>query len=173
MSKNKLIKHAWERLTSYFSRSQRSNDVKNVDDLHLYSLEPRVLYDASPLMAAMDAGEPQLDQQLDVTEELAFAPTAENLESAMSESIDQMLQLSSDDAFELPIPGGEIVFVDERVEGYEQLVEDLLANSTNDYRIVLLNDETSGIDQISSYLDGSQDYDAVHVISHGLSLIHI
>ena len=63
----------------------------------------------------------------------------------------------------------EIVFVDAGVENYQQFVDDV-KNNTDDNRnieVVVLDRDKDGIEQISSFLQGQQDVDAVHIISHG------
>ena len=63
----------------------------------------------------------------------------------------------------------ELVFVDTGVEGYEQLVEDLRASSSDDrsLEVVLLDSERDGIEQISEFLADYERLDAVHIVSHG------
>lgn len=57
----------------------------------------------------------------------------------------------------------EIVFVDTRVENYEQLIEGIDA----DAEVVLLDRERDGIDQIAAHLRGRTGIDAVHLIGEG------
>mgnify|MGYP003669514198 CR=1 FL=1 len=63
----------------------------------------------------------------------------------------------------------EIVFVDTATQGYQQLVDDLLANQdgTRYFDVVLLDQSRDGIDQISETLRGQYNVDAVHIVSHG------
>jgi len=63
----------------------------------------------------------------------------------------------------------ELVFIDTDTPDYQQLLDDLL-NSGQDNRqfeVILLDNEQSGIDQISEVLASRHDLDAVHIISHG------
>ena len=64
----------------------------------------------------------------------------------------------------------EIVFIDPNTPGYQQLVDDLLANDDEGrhFQVFLLNVEQDGIDQISQVLSQHQfnNIDAIHVISH-------
>jgi len=63
----------------------------------------------------------------------------------------------------------ELVFVDTDTPDYQQLLDDLLNNQTDDrqFEVVLLDNEQSGIDQISETLASRGDLDAIHIISHG------
>ena len=63
----------------------------------------------------------------------------------------------------------EVVFVDTRVDGYQQFLEDFLSQTSGEQRIEarLLDAERDGIEQISQALAGYSDLDAVHFLSHG------
>ncbi|MES0326966.1 MAG: DUF4347 domain-containing protein, partial [Gammaproteobacteria bacterium] len=63
----------------------------------------------------------------------------------------------------------EIVFVDETVSDYQAFLDDIqLSNETTDYQVVLLDNASDGIEQISQILADHQNLDAVHIISHGI-----
>jgi hypothetical protein len=63
----------------------------------------------------------------------------------------------------------ELVFVDTNTSNYQQLVDDLLLDRTDERRfdVFILNNEYDGIEQISDVLSGYDSLDAVHIISHG------
>ena len=63
----------------------------------------------------------------------------------------------------------EIVFVDAAVEDHQQLVDSLLSNDEADRNIevVVLDRDRNGIDQITSSLQDRDNFDAIHLISHG------
>ena len=63
----------------------------------------------------------------------------------------------------------EIVFVDAAVEDYQQLVDDIYRNSdaSRNIEVVVLDRDRDGIEQISTALQGRDDLDAIHIISHG------
>jgi Ca2+-binding RTX toxin-like protein/methionine-rich copper-binding protein CopC len=58
---------------------------------------------------------------------------------------------------------GQIIFVDSTVQNYQSLIEGADANA----KIVILDDKTSGIEQITQALAGERDIEAVHIVSHG------
>ena len=63
----------------------------------------------------------------------------------------------------------EIAFVDAALEDYQQIVDDLLNNDDDNRNIevVVLDRDRNGIDQITNTLQDRDNFDAVHVISHG------
>ncbi|MFW9620821.1 MAG: DUF4347 domain-containing protein, partial [Macromonas sp.] len=56
-----------------------------------------------------------------------------------------------------------LVFIDARVSGYENLINDL----PSDAEVVVLDSHTNGLEQIAAYLSGRTDIAAIHVLSHG------
>ena len=63
----------------------------------------------------------------------------------------------------------ELVFVDTDTPDYQQLVDDMLANSdaSRNIEVVVLDQDKDGIEEISEFLSNHDDLDAVHIISHG------
>ena len=63
----------------------------------------------------------------------------------------------------------ELVFVDTDTPDYQLLVDDLLGNSSEDrlIEVVLLDNSSDGIAQITDMLSEYNELDAVHIISHG------
>ena len=61
----------------------------------------------------------------------------------------------------------EIVFVNENVENYEQLIADLQNDDIRAIEVVILDADRDGIEQISDVMADRSDLTAMHVISHG------
>ncbi len=63
----------------------------------------------------------------------------------------------------------EVIFVDEAVDNYQQLIDDIESQlrKGRQFSIVTMDSERDGIAQISDYLNQQQDVAAVHIISHG------
>ena len=63
----------------------------------------------------------------------------------------------------------ELVFVDDSVADYEQLVSEILSAENLDRRldIIFLTADRDGIEQVSEALAGYDNLDAIHFISHG------
>jgi hypothetical protein len=57
----------------------------------------------------------------------------------------------------------EILFIDANVSDPKSLIDGL----SSDIEIVLLDDKTNVLNQITAILDGYQNLDAIHIISHG------
>jgi hypothetical protein len=57
----------------------------------------------------------------------------------------------------------EVVFVDNRVQDYQQLIRGLKPGT----EVVVLDSSKDGLQQIAGYLDGRSGIDVVHVLSHG------
>jgi hypothetical protein len=56
----------------------------------------------------------------------------------------------------------QIIFVDSSVQDYQSLIQNADAA-----QIIILNDNLSGIEQITNALANQKDIDAVHILSHG------
>ncbi len=63
----------------------------------------------------------------------------------------------------------ELVIVDTRTPDYQELVNDIRSEAVGGRQIevVLLDNRSNGIDQITALLSGRKDIGAVHIISHG------
>jgi hypothetical protein len=63
----------------------------------------------------------------------------------------------------------EIVFIDSGIKDYQTLVDDLLnqEDTSRNIEVIVLEQDRDGIEQISEVLDGRNDIDAIHILSHG------
>ena len=63
----------------------------------------------------------------------------------------------------------ELVVIDPATDDYEQLVQDLLANSdsSREFEVFVLEANEDGVQQISELLATRNDIDALHIVSHG------
>ena len=65
----------------------------------------------------------------------------------------------------------QLIVIDSRVDDSDALLQDVIDNGQPDteYEIILLRQDSDGIEQITSALNvhGDQKYDAVHIIAHG------
>ena len=65
----------------------------------------------------------------------------------------------------------QLIIIDSRVDDSDALLQDVIDNGQPDteYEIILLRQDSDGIEQITSALNthGEQKYDAVHIIAHG------
>ena len=63
----------------------------------------------------------------------------------------------------------EILFIDEAVDDYQTFIDDIQANSdaSTSFEIVLLDNNSDGVERISEILDAYNEVDALHILSHG------
>ncbi len=63
----------------------------------------------------------------------------------------------------------ELVFIDTDVDNYQELLNDILAQGDEErhVEVILLDNDSDGIEQITEALTDYQNLDAVHLISHG------
>ena len=123
--------------------------------LRYEELEQRVLFSAD-FVPGLDADTDAVPEQVlieDVAGEAQTHTTA-----------------SSDPAAQAENTRRELVFVNESVADYEQLVADLQQGDDAEkiIEVVVLAADQSGIGQVTEALANYQDLDAVHLISHGI-----
>ena len=169
------------------------NSYANQDGAYIegpFELEARVLYSAVPIPvdvfvdASTDANDYQSDNNdLEIvvdspnSESFAFPRldsatdsnlTAVNDATELTESVSELVE-----ADVASVNNGDVVsqliFVDENVQNWQDLVADLKANSGEfgNIDVVVIEGDRDGIEQISESLAGYRDVSAVHVVSHG------
>jgi CSLREA domain-containing protein len=115
-------------------------------------LEQRVLFSAD-VMAGLESL--AIDEQVLVEDVIGADKLAQEAAEAMVE------QTAVEDQKEL-------VFVNQNVPNYEQLIADLQKGDENrKLEVVLLEDDRDGIEQVSEILADHSDLAAVHFITHG------
>ena len=114
------------------------------------ALEPRMLFDgavAATVAETADA-QPTADASHDQASLENAHSSADNLAATPTGTTDNRQ---------------EVVFIDNQVKDYQQLISGLKPGS----EVVVLDGSKDGLQQISDYLSGRSDIDAVHIISHG------
>ena len=133
----------------------------------LTALEDRVLYDASPLAGLVT----DVDKSIDTLEDIDGHINDFFLEESAGAEVSFESPLSSDEILAQPLfePARQLFVIDDRVDDIEALFADILENShaRSTFDIVRINDESSGIEQISDALSSGAKYGAVHIVSHG------
>ncbi|MCK9237948.1 MAG: DUF4347 domain-containing protein [Thiopseudomonas sp.] len=116
------------------------------------ALEPRLLFDGAGGVAVADA--------FDDT----YTEPEQNQNEAGHDDTDTNGILNGD---ELHVPGGSspstLVIIDSRVEGFQNLLADLPANTV----VRVVDSEESGLAAISDELAKGRNFEAVHIFSHG------
>ena len=137
--------------------------------LQLAELEDRLMLSASPIAAVFD---PALAGLADATESVALYPFGTASTGTVNTpdlSPTEFVGSFSESAAAVDA-AAELVFVDTGVNGYEQLVADLLDDAYAQDRKIevhMLHNSRDGIEQISSVLENKTNIDAVHIVSHG------
>jgi hypothetical protein len=130
-------------------------------------LEPRVLLSADPVVGAAAVIEPVV---IAATEPTAITV---GLLSGNSNAPNLAVQQEPSETGRAPAEQirsrHEIVFVDTRVDNYEQLLDDFRSQSSDERRIEvrILDAAHDGIEQITQALAGFSGLDTVHLVSHG------
>ncbi|QWT20199.1 VCBS domain-containing protein [Bacillus sp. NP157] len=151
---------------------------------HRYALEPRQMYDgaalveaarhADPAEAAHDAGRfhsaatEQPGHAVQPPAQPAPAPAAA-VASADTHAASAAEAAHATPGASAPAPAApashEVYVVDESVANWQSLVAQL----PKDSQVVVINDKSSGMDQLANALRGEHDISAIHIISHGAS----
>jgi len=113
-------------------------------------LEPRLLFSADFAPALADALAPQAEIRV-IGSDGEFANTTDSQQQAQHARF-------------------EVVFIDLRVQGYQQILADIQKQNTEgrSIEVVLLDAERDGVAQIGDFLSQHHNIDAVHIISHGI-----
>lgn len=124
-------------------RRNKTARLSRRPELLLRRLEDRILFDAAPGIAA------------DVPPE-DFQQPQETAQSLDGTSDQQQTTRH------------ELVFVDTSLEGYQQLVDDVLQQGAAErmLELVLLDADANGVEQISAVLDRADNVNAIHIVSH-------
>ncbi|MCC9599924.1 DUF4347 domain-containing protein [Stieleria sp. JC731] len=129
----------------------------NANPLDATALSPRLMFSATPLapVAVEDpsAGVEVVVEQSSMIDEAPNDNTVQPTQQTQSQQ--QQARL-------------ELVFVDSSVEDYQSLIDEIAGSDTqSELQIYLIDGTKDGIEQISEILEGYQDVDALHLLSHG------
>ena len=137
-----------------------------IEPLLFQELEARVLYSADGILSLGGTLDDEQPAQIEVLEEAAPQTTATDFVDAPPP-----LDLSSYDDVLDAAPGAarELVVIDQGIDGYQVLVDDLLSQreAGRDVDVVLLSTERDGVEQIGAALAGYDNLAALHIVSHG------
>jgi len=137
-------------------------------------LEPRIVFDAVLPVLAGDAIDAQLQQDTAQTSLPSQSKSvADNVAAMFSERPNEITATSANDQTDereriegtlaqTNLTASEIIFIDAAVDGLEQ---HLLNHPNAD--VVLLDANSDGVEQIAKVLEGRNDIEAIHILSHG------
>ena len=120
-----------------------------------------LVVDSNPLAYATETTGYGLDTTEDVfsTESLASLTPPENLERGSASRFPRQAQVS----FEIQADTQQLVFIDSTVEDIQTLTD----NISGATEVILLDNDSDELLQISEHLKDYQELDAVHIVSHG------
>ncbi len=126
--------------------------VKFHSEALLEELEARQLFSGGIEGILADNSEPEPAIHLDVNTNAKQIDSADSITVSTSNSIRQ-----------------ELVFIDTDVDNYQELLNDILSQGDEERNIevILLDNQSDGIEQISNTLKNLNGLDAVHLIAHG------
>ena len=140
--------------------------------LDLQSLEDRVLYSAGPV--PVDFVQPEIVEtgmdmiELNESIDSQFDFVADAIESYDSADLEDTPSVTSDLNDLNPQLPSELVIVDTSVEGYQQLVDDILSNSSGrNIEVAYIESGSNGIQQITEAVAQRSNLSAIHLITHG------
>ena len=166
-------------------KSKDGGDPQNSpQDLHLQNLEERVLYSAVPVPVDMVemVENPDMFDQSEIVD--PFESSSQGMD-AIADGLDQFFAEEADssaldlsesvlDATEIGSDRFELVVVDRSVDGFQELVDDIVNRNTSsgvNYEIAFIDSNSDGFSQLSQILaDQSGEgkaYDALHLVTHG------
>jgi VCBS repeat-containing protein len=125
----------------------------------LLSLEPRLMFDAAAAATASEVASEQVAQ-----EQAEAAVSSDS--AADSGTTDQVESQGVLDAIATYNPGEsrtEVVFVDPAVPNYQELLGGMDPN----IEVIMLDERQDGVEQMATTLSGRSGIDAIHLISHG------
>jgi Domain of unknown function (DUF4347)/Bacterial Ig domain len=136
-------------------------------------LEPRLLFSATADISLFEdsiSDNELLSKEASETDLLSIYDLPDSDSDDQTPNAADISTLSSD----TETPSRELVFVDTGVEGYQQLVDDITQQNDDTQNttsrqidIILLDESSNGIQQITDSLNSSTSISAIHIISHG------
>lgn len=125
--------------------------------IRFQQLEARVLLDAAGLVTAVEG----MDDPIQPSE--VPDHSTDELDSGLVAHLKGDVDgKDSAEASPLMIESSALVVVDTTIENFESLISDL----SEDTEILLLEGDEDGLDQISSYVEGRDDFTSIHILSN-------
>ncbi|MCP4183640.1 MAG: DUF4347 domain-containing protein, partial [Hyphomicrobiales bacterium] len=120
-------------------------------------LEPRIVFDGAIDATVSEVSNNDSPDGFE-TETNSQSTGSSSIQSDTNELVEALMAFSGEEK-----PLTEIVFIDESVDGFEQLIDSIDPT----FEIILLQADVDGIEQIANTLSNRTDIDALHIISHG------
>jgi hypothetical protein len=123
----------------------------------LIPLEPRIMFDAAGIATAAEVVTAENSENLESIESTPETSTGQQTDS---ETNDLLAALGDS---EVTNTTNEIIFIDSSVDN----IDELLAGMDPNIEVVMLDATQDGMEQIAETLQGRENIDAIHIISHG------
>ncbi|EJN03643.1 Ig-like domain-containing protein [Phyllobacterium sp. YR531] len=127
----------------------------------LMELEQRIAFDAAGVATVEKANEKAPTPEVDAQHEGAADKSSAKDHSALVEALNKT-DVAKTEAPKAAEPV-QVVFIDSSVTDYKDLLKDI----KGDYKTVILNSSTDGVEQMAQVLKGMDNVSAVHILSHG------
>ncbi|WP_436716681.1 DUF4347 domain-containing protein [Roseiconus lacunae] len=141
-------------------------DRRRPKALDVVELTPRLMFSASPITPVVGG---------DVSpgiEEVLESPTTDGLADNGQSAAQQASSSPTDDVQSVHENEQgrrlELVFIDSAVDDYQTLVDEIATEDPGrELQIYLLDHTRDGVDQVTEILEGYENVDAIHLLSHG------
>ncbi|MEK9871546.1 MAG: DUF4347 domain-containing protein, partial [Gammaproteobacteria bacterium] len=134
--------------------ANRDKNIKKAPKL--IALEPRILLDAASLATVHDSlASAELTADF---KNYGVAEPQEQIPSAIGWVVDESAKAALE-----TITTTSVIVVDAALDNLDGLIEDL----DDDFEILVIQPDEDGLVVLADYLDGKENVDAVHILSHG------
>ncbi|MGH1420673.1 MAG: tandem-95 repeat protein, partial [Hyphomonas sp.] len=141
--------------------------LNSPEALELSALESRIMLDAAGAVTLAEAAADSMAQlDADGFEQLAQQLHAEHIAATEGRSARDLINDLHATDFSAPIDSPsslQIVFIDDSVNDPEAL----LSNIPEGALVFTINGDSDGVEQMTAILDGYENVDAIHILSHG------
>ncbi len=131
--------------------------IPGIDTSQRMVLEPRLLLDAAGVETADTVSDHIAIEQAENWQNPVIEDDITAIVRAISEADEAQANKTS--------ARNEIIFIDSGVENFDALLQEVDAS----IEVVILDARTDGVEQIAAALEGRENLDAIHIISHGRS----
>ncbi len=142
-----------ERRRNHQQRRRKSRPLANPSSM--LALEPRIVFDAAAAATVDQTADQVAEQQADDAADNRASDSPSNDNQASSDDFASVAVTEND--------GREIAFVDGSLEDIDQLLSEIDPS----VEIIMLDVNQDGVEQIAAALQGRDNINAIHILSHG------
>jgi len=142
-----------KRIIGTSRRTPTSTRVPQTSGALIRALEPRMMFDGAAVATTVDAAQTADATQTDAS---ASDPTTDQASAPSA---------AQPDGSGVATTGPQVVFIDSRLDGYQQL----LGAIRGDVEVVVLDGSGNALEQMAQWAESHQGYSAIHLVGHGSS----